>query len=156
VPLAYSLVVNTREGMKQIPDPKAIGIEVEALDTFFEGNLSEGKVFLVWDSPILKAITVNGGHNKFWGDCIKDPWSFLVLTPNRIAALLNTFRKSYDPLLLQEAWEKQLTVVDVCKGDFKGLKQIIMQSSAQIEALQQEWCRDYCAIHGMSVRETKE
>jgi hypothetical protein len=150
---AYSLVVNTREGIKQIPDPRAIGIEAEALDTFFEGNLSEGKVFLVWDSSILKAITVKGGHNKFWGDHIKDPWSFLVLTPNRIAALLNTFRKPYDHLMLQEAWEKQLTVVDVCKGDFKDLKQVVVQSAAQIGALQQEWCRDYCTAHGIIVVE---
>jgi hypothetical protein len=111
---------------------------------------------LVWDDPILAAIKTKGGHNKFWGDHIKAPWNFLVLTPDRIAALLNTLKKPYDHLMLQEAWEKQLTVVDLCKGDFKELQQVVVQSAAQIEALQQEWCADYCAAHGMSVKESRE
>jgi hypothetical protein len=151
---AYSLVLNTRDGIKRISDPGAVGIESEALDTLFEDNLSEEKVFLVWDSPLLEAIKTKGGHNKFWGDHIKDPWSFLVLTPNRIAALLCTLRKPYDPLMLQEAWEKQLSLVEICKGNFKELKQIIVEQGVDIEALQKNWCFDYCKAHNMHVKET--
>lgn len=133
-----------------------INIEIETLDALFEEYPSEEKVFLVWDSPLLKAITTKGGHNKFLNEHIKNPWNFFILTPNKIAALPSTLRKSYDHLMLQEAWEKQLTMIDVCKGDFKDLKQILVQSTAQIKALQKEWCRDYCIAHGMSVEETKE
>jgi len=147
----YSLMVNTRDGMKRIADPAEIGIDIDTLGALFEGNQLEGKVFLVWDSPLLEAIKTKGGHNKFWGDHIKDPWSFLILTPNRIAVLLSTLRKPYDSSMLQEAWEKQLTVAEVCKGNFKGLKQTIVQSAAQIEALQKEWCLDYCQANGMSI-----
>ena len=150
---ACCLVVNTREGIKRISDPTEIGIGREDLTALFEENLPKGKAYLYWDDPMLKAITVNGGHNKFWGDAFKGPWSFLVLTPNRIAALLSTLNKPCNQEMLQEAWERQLTIVDVCKGDFKGVKQVVVQSAAQIEALQQEWCTDYCAAHGLSVKE---
>ena len=153
---AYSVCVSTREGIKQIPDPTQIGIEIETLDALFEEKLSEGKVFLVWDSPLLEAIKTKGGHNRFWGEHAQDPWNFVILDPNRIAALLSTLKKPYDHLMLQEAWEKQLTIVDVCKGDFKDLKQVVVHSAAQIEALQQDWCADYCAAHGLSLKETEE
>jgi hypothetical protein len=149
----YSLTVSTRDGIKRIADPAEIGIDVDTLDTLFGRNQSEGKVFLVWDSPLLEAIKTKGGHNKFLGDHVKEPWSFLVLTPNRIAVLLSTLRKPHDPLLLQEAWEKQLTVVEVCKGDFKGLKQIKVEPGVDIEVLRKEWCLDYCQANGMTLWE---
>jgi len=151
----YSLMVNTRDGIKRIADPAEIGIDVDTLDAIFEGKQLEGKVFLVWDSPILEALKTKGGHNKFWGDHIQDPWSFLVLTPNRIAALLSTLRKPYDPLVLQEAWEKQQTLVEICQGDFKGLKQIIVEPGVDIGALQKKWCSDYAEAHNMVVTETE-
>jgi hypothetical protein len=151
---AYSLIVNTRDGIKRIADLAEIGIDACTLGAFFEGDQPEGKVFLVWDSPILEAIKTKGGHNKFWGEHTQDPWSFLVLTPNRIAALLTTLRKPYDPLMLQEAWEKQLTVIEVCKGDFKDLKQIIVEPAVDIEAMQKKWCSDYAEAHDMALTET--
>jgi hypothetical protein len=149
----YSLMVNTRDGMKRIADPAEIGIDVDTLDILFTRNQSEGKVFLVWDSPLLEAIKTKGGHNKFWGENVKNPWSFLVLTPNRIAMLLSVLKKPYDLLLLQEAWEKQLTIVEVCKGNFKGLKQTIVEPDVDIETLRKEWCLDYCQANGMTVIE---
>lgn len=152
----FRLVLNTRDGVKQIANPIEIGIEAKTLNAFFDENPSKEKIFLVWDSPLLEAITTKGGHNKFWGDHIKAPWSFLVLTPNRIAMLLNTLKKPYDHLMLLEAWEKQFTVIEVCKGDFKDLKQIIVQSGDQIQALQQEWCQDYCNANRLSFKQIKE
>jgi hypothetical protein len=149
----YSLMVNTRNGMKCIADPAEIGIELDTLDALFARNQPEGKIFLVWDSPLLEAIKTKGGHNKFWGDHVKDPWSFLVLTPNRIAVLLSTLRKPHDFLMLQEAWEKQLTVVELCKGDFKGLKQIMVETGVDIEALRKAWCFEYCQANSMTILE---
>lgn len=153
---AYSLILRTRKGIKRIADPKAIGVEVEALDALFEGNHLQGKVFLHWDDSMLEAITTKGGHNRFWGDNTQDPWSFLILDPNRIAALINTLRKPYDPLMLQEAWEKKLTLVETCRGDFKDLKQVVIGTGDEIEGLQKMWCIDYCTAHGMSLKESRE
>jgi hypothetical protein len=152
----HTLVVSTKGGIKQIPDPTQIGIELEVLDALFEEYLSEGKVFLAWDSRLLEAIKTKGGHNRFAGDHIKNPWNFLILDANRIAVLLNTLRKPYDHIMLQEAWEKDQTVIDICKGNFQDLQQIVIQSGDQIEDLRQDWCHDYCAAHGFSLTQTEE
>lgn len=67
--------------------------------------------------------------------------------------LLSTLRKPYDSLMLQEAWEKQLTIVEVCKGNFKGLKQIMVEPCVDIETLRKEWCVEYCQANDLTVRE---
>jgi hypothetical protein len=154
---SYSLIVSTRDGVKRIADPMEIGIDTETLDTLFEEYLHERKAFLFWDSPILEAIRGKGGHNKFWGDNIKRPWSFLVFSPDRIARLINTLEKSYDLVMLHEAWEKQRFLVEVCKGDFKALECISIErgSEAEIVALQKEWCWNYCKMHGLALEETR-
>lgn len=60
----YSLMMSTRDGIKHIADPAEIGVNVDILDALFEGNQSEDKVFLVWDSPLLEAIKTKGGSGR--------------------------------------------------------------------------------------------
>lgn len=150
----YRLVVNTREGIKRIPDVGEIGIKDKVLDNLFEERQSEGKVFLSWDSPLLEAITSRGGHNKFCGNHLKHHWSFLAFPPNKIMELINTSLKPYNPLMLEEAWQKRLMVVEVCKGDLNGLKSMVVEPGANVAALRKEWCLDYCEAHDMRLTES--
>ena len=150
----YSLVVNTREGVKRISDLEEIGIEAKVLDDLFEEKQPEGKTFLSWDSSLLEAITLKGGHDKFCGSHIKYHWRFSVFPPNKILERMNTLLKSYNPLMLGEAWQKRLMLVEICKGNLNDLKSILVEPGANVAALQKEWCLDYCRAHDMYITES--
>ncbi len=83
-------------------------------------------------------------------------WSFLVHLPERIPELINTLKKDHDVEVLREAWRQQLSVVEMCEGDFKNIRQILVTPNINIDALREDWCLDYCDAHGMSVTESDE
>ncbi|WP_032113578.1 hypothetical protein [Candidatus Paracaedibacter symbiosus] len=47
--------------------------------------------------------------------------------------------------------ECQLAVVEMCEGDYKNIRQIIVTPNINVEGLREDWCLDYCHAHDMSV-----
>lgn len=78
-------------------------------------------------------------------------WSFLFLSPARIAELIHTLRKEYDEKILMEAQQQQLAIVEICEGNYKDIRQILVTPNINVEALREDWCVDYCDAHGMTV-----
>ena len=91
------------------------------------------------------------GHPEFG----KSFWGFLVLSPERIANLINTLKKSYDEKILYDAWHRQLSIVEICEGNYEKVHQVIVEPNVNIEALREDWCVDYCEANGMSLTKVK-
>ena len=91
-------------------------------------------------------------HPESWQSC----WSFQVLWPERVANLINTLKKTYDEKMLYEAWHRQLPLVEICEGDYEKVHQVIVEANVNIEALREDWCKDYCKAHGMVVTKSEQ
>ena len=78
-------------------------------------------------------------------------WSFLFLSPRKIAELIHTLRKGYNEQILMEAQKQELAIVEICEGDYKNIRQILVTPDINVEGLQEEWCLGYCHAHGMTV-----
>ena len=55
----------------------------------------------------------------------------------------------------QDAYEGGYDLLEICEGDSKQIKQIILTPSVDIEELKKIWCREYCAHHGYSFIEAR-
>jgi hypothetical protein len=58
----YKFVAKKESGAEEVPVPNEI--TVEELNTIFQHNSHEGKVFMRWDSPIMKHLIKKEGHIK--------------------------------------------------------------------------------------------
>lgn len=86
----------------------------------------------------------------------KTGWSFQVLSPENVAHLINTLKKSYNEKLLCDAWHRQLPFVEICEGNYEKVHQVIVEPNVNIEALREDWCHDYCKAHGMDITEPNQ
>lgn len=59
----YKFVANKANGVEEISIPNEI-INVEELNSIFQNNFDEGKVFMRWDNPIMKHFVKKEGHIK--------------------------------------------------------------------------------------------
>lgn len=75
-------------------------------------------------------------------------WYFDVISLDRLEKLIVTLQLCYDNKVLQEAWRKQVLLVDVCEGDLDKSRQIPLDGRANLDALREDWCRDYFEDHG--------
>ena len=79
-------------------------------------------------------------------------WSFVTYPPDRVAALYQ-FAITIDPDL-QEAYDEQLSLLELCTGDYNNPQYIAVTPNIDMDALKKKWCRDYCDFHGLSLCET--
>jgi hypothetical protein len=80
-------------------------------------------------------------------------WSFRVLSPERVAMLIQALRKEYDMMLLFEAWERGLPMLEMCEGD--AMVQILVTPDIEVEILRNNWCLAWCKAHGLYAAETE-
>jgi hypothetical protein len=83
----------------------------------------------------------------------KIPWSFIVHSPERIAIVHHNARKRYDMDILKEAFEKEVSLLEICKGDYQNLIQIPITRNINVEKLKKDWCEEYCKAHGYRIVE---
>jgi hypothetical protein len=81
-------------------------------------------------------------------------WSFVTYPPDRVAALYE-FAITIDPEL-QEAHDQQLSLLEICAGDYKNPQYIAITPNIDMDGLKQKWCHDYCRVHGLALCETVE
>lgn len=78
----------------------------------------------------------------------KSYWNFEVLPPDRIRQLLiAAFQLYYNRQVLLDAWLKQVSVVDSCEGNLDKGRQIPLDGRVNLDALREDWCRDYFEDH---------
>ena len=74
-------------------------------------------------------------------------WNFDVLTPERIGKLLVMLHAHCDRKVLREAWRSQVSLLDVCEGDLRTARQIPLDGRVNLDALREDWCKDYFEDH---------
>ena len=53
----------------------------------------------------------------------------------------------------REAVEKQQGLIEILKGGWETVIQILYTTHLDLEALKRDWCKEYCAAHGLKMSE---
>ncbi len=87
-------------------------------------------------------------------------WSFAVHSPLRVFSLYNDRKtdSSASPIdaNLQEAYDEQLSLLEICAGDYATPQYIAVTPNINMDGLKKKWCQDYCAFNKIDIRETVE
>ena len=78
-------------------------------------------------------------------------WSFIIHSNQRLSSVYWRAIKATDILLTekeQDAYEKGLNLLEMCKGDQNNPTQIILTPDINLNEITKSWCRDYCLSHG--------
>jgi len=70
-------------------------------------------------------------------------WRFDTFTPKHVYGLYYHLRKSSITSTLQEAYEQELGLVEICSGDAENPVQLLITSDLDLEAYQRQWLRAY-------------
>jgi hypothetical protein len=76
-------------------------------------------------------------------------WSFVLFTNKRLSYIYHkTLERSFSKVG-KEAFEQELDLIEISKGDFENPLQIPVTPSVNVAQLQQNWCQDYCDAHDL-------
>ena len=78
-------------------------------------------------------------------------WSFIIYPANQVGALLAVHKNP--PEALKEAFEENLSLVEICTGDYKNPLYVVLTPNVDMNYLKKKWCVDYCTYHNLVVRE---
>ena len=81
-------------------------------------------------------------------------WSFTVYNHDRVKALQAHMKNQ--PTAIKEAFEKQLSVIEICTGDFENPRYIPVTPDLDQESAKRNWCIDYCAFNHLPITENVE
>lgn len=94
------------------------------------------------------------GHLKYGGSI----WSFVLYPPDRVVSLYNDRKRGlFAPKInpnVKEAYEQQLSLVEICTGDYKNPQYIVVTPNVNMEYLKKKWCIEYCTFYNFVVRDT--
>ena len=76
-------------------------------------------------------------------------WGFLFLSPQKVAEAIHIARWGYDEDFFLDAWEQQVPIVAMCEGNPQNIHRQLIGRTANVDALREDWCKDYCTDHGM-------
>ena len=83
----------------------------------------------------------------------KEDWSFTIHSHERLSRLYWDAVKAFRTFMTekeQDAYENELNLLEMCKGDEDNATQIILTPDIDIKEIKESWCRDYCLNHGYS------
>ena len=78
-------------------------------------------------------------------------WSFAIHPPKRAAVLYTHGDNSSEAI--EEAYEEQLPLIEICTGDYKKPLYIVLTPNVDMDYLKKKWCLDWCTFHHLVVRE---
>lgn len=84
----------------------------------------------------------------------KTEWSFVVFSPKNVSILYHHIKKESITQPLQQAYENQMSLIEICKGDYENPTQILGTPDIDIEELKKNWSLDYCKAHKSSFKGT--
>jgi hypothetical protein len=94
-------------------------------------------------------------HLKYGGG-----WSFVLYSPDRVAFLYNDRKRGlFAPKVnpnIKEAYEQQVSLVEICTGDYKHPEYIVVTPNVNMQYLKKKWCIDYCTFYNFVVRDSFE
>jgi len=96
-------------------------------------------------------IIENLKHSAMRSDFRKMNWSFKMYSPKQVVTL---YANSKNPCAtMQEAFEDNLSLIEICAGDYRIPLYIVLSRNIDIDYLKKKWCIDYCTYHHLLVRE---
>ena len=84
----------------------------------------------------------------------RELWSFIIHPNQRLSSVYWRAIKATSILLTekeQDAYEKGLNLLEMCKGDEDNSTQIILTPDIDVDEIKKNWCRDYCLNHGFII-----
>ena len=88
----------------------------------------------------------------------KAGWRFIRRRHETLSCLYyrNPSLKDYLTPREREAVEKQLGLIEILKGGWETVAQILFTNHLDLEALKRDWCKEYCQSHGFKLVEIEE
>ena len=83
-------------------------------------------------------------------------WSFGIYSPRDVYELYHQGRKGLVSPTLQQAYEQQGGMLEICTGDYQNPTEILITPGLDIERYQKEWCQAYCEAHEYHLMENDE
>lgn len=80
-------------------------------------------------------------------------WGFVVFPPKKVPNLYLNLKQKPVPTPLKEAYEQQLGVIEICKGDYTNPTWVPMTLDLDIGKLKKDWYLECCKKHGFFVIE---
>lgn len=80
-------------------------------------------------------------------------WGFVVFPPESVPNLYFKLKQKPIPAPLKEAYEQQLGVIEVCKGDYANPTWVPVTLDLDIGKLKKDWYLECCKKHGFFVIE---
>ncbi|MGV8947775.1 MAG: hypothetical protein ACOH2E_00175 [Candidatus Paracaedibacter sp.] len=78
-------------------------------------------------------------------------WTFTVYPADEVLPFLAAHKKP--PEAVEEAYEENLSLIEICTGDYKNPLYIVLTANVDMDYLKKKWCIDYCTWHNLLVRE---
>jgi len=80
-------------------------------------------------------------------------WGFVVFPPEKVLNLYLNLQQKTIPAPLKEAYEQQLGVIEICKGDYENPIWVPVTHRLDIGKLKKDWYLECCRKHGFFVIE---
>jgi len=80
------------------------------------------------------------------GEIFKNSWGFFLHDKRTLKHLHDNL--TWVPPLLKEAYDREIGLIELCKGDPFNLTQILITPEVDIEKIRKAWCLDYCEEKG--------
>ena len=75
-------------------------------------------------------------------------WSFVIFPAERVPNLYFNLKQKPVPASLKEAYEQQLGVIEMCKGDYRNPIWMPLTFGLDIGKLKKDWYFECCKKHG--------
>jgi len=86
----------------------------------------------------------------------KEIWSLSFYSHRTLELFYWQMVRAINVLLTEEqqrAYEKKLSLLEICKGHRDEAVQIILTPDVDVEEIKKDWCKDYCLSHGYLLKE---
>ena len=80
-------------------------------------------------------------------------WGFVIFPPKIVPDLYFKLKQKPVPASLKEAYEQQLGVIEICKGDYENPTWVPIRFGLDIGKLKKDWYLECCKKHGFLVIE---
>lgn len=78
-------------------------------------------------------------------------WGFVIFPPEIVPHLYFKLKQKPVPAPLKEAYEQQLGVIEICKGDYENSTWVPVRPGLNIGKLKKDWYIECCKTHGFFV-----
>ena len=89
------------------------------------------------------------GHPQFG----QSEWGFIHFTSRRVNALYEHTPRHLRTPCLKRAYELEVGLAEIYIGNLHKPTEIVLTPDVDLQALQKQWCLDYCQAHGYQVVE---